>query len=106
VGFSPKGNTTPGLTLEEDVVQCAINTVQESMSETVQVINMIDKAMVALKNDPYYRILEMTYFEGRTQEDIALHYGVSQVTISKNKNKLVRELSIRLFPNQAILEML
>lgn len=106
VGFTPKTNTPPSVTLEEDAVECAIRTVQDSMVDTVQVIGMIDKAMDSLRNDPYYHILEMLYFEGRTQEDIATYFGVTQVTISKNKSRLVRELSLELFPNQAILEML
>lgn len=106
VPFSPKGNSSPGTVLEEDAVQCAIRSVQDSIYDTVQVINMIDKAIKTLEHDPYYRILEMRYFEGRTQEDIAAHYCVTQVTISKNKSRLVRELSLELFPNQAIMEML
>lgn len=106
VPFSPKGNGANGTVLEEDAVECAIRSVQSSMEDTVHVIAMIDKAMESLKNDPYYSILEMRYFEGRTQEDIAVYYGVTQVTISKNKSRLVRELSQELFPNQAILEML
>lgn len=106
VPFSPKGNSANGTVLEEDAVECAIRSVQESMWDTVQVISMIDKGMDALKDDPYYEILEMRYFEGRTQEDIAAYYEVSQVTISNNKNRLVKALSMELFPNQAILEML
>ena len=76
------------------------------MQGTVQAIALIDKCMAQLRNDPYYGILEMRYFDGRTQEDIALEFGCSQVTISNNKNRLVRELSMRLFPNQAINEMM
>lgn len=106
VPFSPKGNSANGFVLEEDVVECAIRSVQDSMWDTVQVIDMIDKGMQSLKDDPYYEILEMRYFEGRTQEDIAAYYEVSQVTISNNKNRLVKALSMELFPNQAILEML
>ena len=62
--------------------------------------------MDALKSDPYYKILEMRYFEGRTQEDIALEFGVTQVTISTNKSRLVKALAMRLFPDQVIGEML
>ena len=95
-----------GIVLEEDSVRGAIASVQRSVDETVQAISMIDKCMKALEGDPYYCILEMRYFEGRTQEDIATHLGVSQVSVSKNKNRLVRELSMRLFPNQVIQEMI
>lgn len=95
-----------GIVLPEESVEQAVRTVQESVRGTVQAIALIDKCMNSLRSDPYYKILEMRYFEGRTQEDIALEYNVSQVTISNNKNRLVRELSMRLFPNQVVDEMI
>ena len=92
--------------LPEESVEAAVRTVEDSVQGTVQAIALIDKCMESLKNDPYYRILEMRYFEGRTQEDIALEFNCSQVTISKNKGRLVKELAMRLFPNQMIEEMM
>lgn len=100
------GNLPHGIVLPEESVENAVRTVQASVEGTVQAIALIDKCMAALKSDPYYRILELRYFEGRTQEDIALEYGVSQVTISNNKSRLVRELAMRIFPSQSIEEML
>lgn len=106
VEYTPKSGTVHGLTLEDDTVESMIHNVERSVEGTVHIISLINKSMDALRNDPYFCILEMRYFEGRTQEDIADHLGCSQVTVSKNKNRLVRELSMRLFPNQAINEML
>jgi RNA polymerase sigma factor (sigma-70 family) len=102
VGYTPKTNSVPSMNLESDVVENAVRNVQASIYDTVQVIAMIDKAMDSLKQDPYFKILEMRYFDGITQEEIADHFGVSQVTISNNKNRLVRRLSIELFPSQAV----
>lgn len=96
--------TVQGIVLPEESVENAVRTVEASVQGTVQAIALIDKCMAALKNDPYYKILEMRYFEGRTQEDIALTFNCSQVTISNNKSRLVRELAMRLFPNQIIEE--
>ena len=107
VGERVKTSTVQtGLLLPEESVENAILTVQASVQGTVQALALIDKCMAALKNDPYYRVLEMRYFEGRTQEDIATEFGCSQVTISNNKSRLVRELSMRIFPNQTVDEML
>lgn len=100
------GNLPQGIVLPEESVENAVRNVQQSVEGTVHAITLIDKCMAALKNDPYYKILEMRYFEGRTQEDIALEYGCTQQTISNNKSRLVRELSMRLFPNQVVDEML
>ena len=95
-----------GIVLPDDTVEQAVQKIEDSMRDTVAAISLIDKCMETLKGDQYYKILEMRYFEGRTQEDIALEFGVSQVTISNNKSRLVKELSIRLFPNQTVTEML
>ena len=104
--FVQKGGMPHGLVLEEESVDAAVCRIERSVQGTVAAITLIDKCMAALKNDPYYRVLEMRYFEGRTQEDIAFEFGCSQVTISNNKSRLVRELSMRLFPNQVIEEMM
>lgn len=104
--YASKTGAVHGLSLEEESVQCAIRSVQASVQGTVQAISLIDSCMESMKLDPYYCILEMRYFEGRTQEDIADHLNCSQVTVSKNKNRLVKELSIKLFPNQAMEELM
>lgn len=106
VQYGGNSGTVQGIVLPEESVEAAVRNVQASVEGTVQAIALIDKCMASLRSDPYYSILEMRYFEGRTQEDIALDFGVSQVTISNNKSRLVKELAMRLFPNQVMEEML
>lgn len=98
--------TNVGIVLPEDAVEEAVRTVQASVQGTVQAIALIDKCMAALKNDMYYDILPMRYFEGRTLEDIGIFFGVDHTTISRNKSRLVRELSMRLFPDEVAREMM
>lgn len=100
-----KGEVKQFLT-DQESVDSAVHTVRESVKGTVQAISLIDECMDALKDDPYYAILEMRYFENRTQEDIALEFGCSQQTISNNKRRLVRELAVRLFPDQVVHEIM
>lgn len=100
------GGTVQGIVLPEESVERAVENVVRSVEGTVQAIALIDKCMATLKNDPYYPILEMRYFEGRTQEDIAYELKCTQKTISQNKGRLVRELAMRLFPDQVVEEML
>lgn len=92
--------------MEEEKKQDAIYAIEKSMETTIQAINLIDECMDTLKLDPYYRILEMRYFEGRTQEDIAVEFGCSQQNISYNKSRLIKELSIKLFPDKVTREYL
>ena len=100
------GGTPRGIVLPEESVEAAVRRVEASVQDTVQAIALIDRCMAQIKSDPYYSILEMLYFEGRTQEDIAMTFGCSQVAISKNKSRLVRELAMRLFPNQTVNELM
>jgi DNA-directed RNA polymerase specialized sigma subunit len=95
-----------GIVLPEESVEAAVRSVEASVQTTVQAIAMIDKGMATLKHDPYYEVLEMRYFEGRTLEDIGIYFGCDHTTISRNKNRLVKELSMRLFPDEVISEML
>lgn len=106
VQYSPHSGSVHGTVLPEESVEAAVRTVEASVQGTVQVIALIDKSMAALKNDPYYEILEMRYFEGRTLEDIGVYFGCDHTTISRNKSRLVRELSMRLFPDEVANEMM
>ena len=103
--YVSKGGMPRGLVLEEESVEDAVRNVQRSVQSTVQHLAQIDKCMAALKYDPYYKVLEMRYFEGRTQEDIAATFGCNQATIARNKSRLVKELAMRLFPDQVSDEM-
>lgn len=102
--YVQKGGMPQGIVLEEESVEDAVRTVQRSVEGTVQIITLIDKSMAALKTDPYYNILEMRYFDGRTQEDIAVTFGCNQATIARNKSRLIKELAMRLFPDQVASE--
>ena len=95
-----------GIVLPEDAVEDAVRNVQRSVQDTVRVIALMDKCMAALKNDPYYDVLPMRYFEGRTLEDIGVYFGVDHTTISRNKSRLVKELAMRLFPDEVAREMI
>ena len=98
--------TNKGIVLPEDAVEDAVRNVERSVQGTVQAITLIDKCMAALKNDPYYDILPMRYFEGRTLEDIGAYLGCDHSTVSRNRSRLVRELAMRLFPDEVVNEMM
>lgn len=104
--YNPHSNLPQGIVLEEERVEAAVRNVQASVEGIVQAIVLIDKCMAALRNDPYYSILPMRYFEGRTLEDIGVDFGKDAATISRNRVRLVKELSMRLFPNQYVNEIM
>lgn len=100
------GNLPSGIVLPEESVEIAVRSVERSVQGTVQAVALIDKCMAALQYDQYYKVLGMFYFDGRTQEDIAAEFGCNQATIARNKSRLVRELAMRIFPDQVAQEMM
>lgn len=98
--------TVQQMILPEESVESAVRTVQASVQGIVQIVTLIDNSMAMLQHDPYYKILERYYFEGRTLEDIGLDFGSSQKTMSINKSRLVKELALLIFPDQVISEMM
>ena len=99
-------NTVHGLSTVDETVDAAVHTVQDTVHYIKNVINMVDNAMNSIKNDEFYPILELRYFNGMSQSEIANALNCTQQNISYHKNRLVRELSIRIFPNDVAKELL
>ena len=104
--FGGASGTVRGIVLEEESVESAVRNILASVQDTVQVIDKINKCMDKLRSDQYFDTLQMLYFEGQTMEAIAIYYGCGVATVSRNKNRLVRELSLLLFPDEVVREMM
>lgn len=90
---------------ESDKADEKIESIEQSIQITKNFIKMIDAAIEILKGDPYYDLIQMKYFEGKSREDIADYYAVDVSTISRNKNRLVNLLQIRLFSDEVIYQI-
>ena len=99
-------NIVHGISTVDETVDNAVHTVQRSVQEIMSVLNMIDAAMKGIKTDPWYKILEMRYFDGLSGEDIAKSMNCTQPNVSYHKSRLVKELALRIFPNEVAKEML
>ena len=104
--FGGASGTVKGIVLEEESVEAAVRARLASVEGTVQVLATIDKCMDKLRADQYFDTLEMLYFEGQTMEAIAVYYGCGVATVSRNKNRLVKELAMLLFPDEVVKEMM
>lgn len=83
-----------------------IRKLEISIEETTEYIERIDRAVSKLKDDPYYELIRLKYFEEKTREEIAEILNVDVSTISRNKNRLINMLKITLFSDDAAREML
>ena len=79
-----------------------IEMIEFSISTTRNFIRIIDDAVAMLKDDYYYDLIRLRYFEGRTREEIAEHFDCDVTTVNRNKNRLINLLQIRLFSDEVI----
>ena len=69
-------------------------------------VKMIDKALEALKDEPFICIITMHYIDGLTMERIADVCYISVVTAYKQRKRLIHKLKNILCSDDAIKEML
>ncbi|WP_113674551.1 sigma-70 family RNA polymerase sigma factor [Vallitalea guaymasensis] len=82
-----------------------IEAIEQSIQVTKNFIGVIDSAIDALRDDPYFEIIPMKYFESKSRDDIAIFFDVDASTISRHKNRLVNLLQIRLFSDEVIYQI-
>lgn len=90
---------------ESDKANEKIESIEQSIQVTKNFIKVIDAAIDVLRDDPYFEIIPMKYFDCKSREDIAAFYDVDASTISRHKNRLVNLLQIRLFSDEVIYQI-
>ena len=79
-----------------------IEMIEFRIQTTRNFIKVIDDAVYALKDDPYYELIHLRYFEGRSRDEIAEYFDCDVKTVTRNKNRLINLLQIRLFSDEVI----
>lgn len=72
---------------------------------TRKLCQKIEAALATIRSDYYYEIISLTYFEGMTREEVAGCFNTSLTTISRNKKRLINDLSAILFSDDMIYEI-
>lgn len=103
--FSSSPTSTYEIKTDSDKAEEKIEAIEQSIQVTKNFISVIDAALDVLKDDHYFDIIRMKYFEGKTREEIAEHFDVDVSTISRNKNRLINLLQIRLFSDEVIYQI-
>lgn len=93
---------------EEEKENEAIETLENSIETTERFIKLIDNALDTISDDPYFEVISMYYLDGMKYAEIANKwtYAVDESTLCRNKNRLVKKLSIYLFSDEVIRELL
>ena len=72
---------------------------------TVKLVKQIEEALEEIRDDPYYDIIPMYYFEDETRENIALTLETTVRTVARNKRRLIDYLKVKLFSDSCIYEI-
>lgn len=78
---------------------------EEASEQTRRFCNLIQRALNRVRNDPYYEIIELKYFEHWTHEQIAEHFDVDASRISRQRTKLINQLRPIIFSDDFIREL-
>lgn len=119
-GIQEKSKSITGLSsnsmkkAKEDIIDDSIDNLKKHIFKTKVIIKHIESVINALKNDPYFDIIHLKYFEGKTHEQIAEYIDkknnkketTSTSTIAANKNRLIESIRPLLLPNDLIGELL
>lgn len=72
---------------------------------TKKLCQKIETALRTIQDDYYYEIIALYYFEQMTREEVAYHFNTSETTISRNKKRLIDNLSAVLFSDDLIYDL-
>ena len=67
-------------------------------------INEIERGLMTIKDDPYYRALTMSFFEGKKQKEIAETMPCVETTIWRNVGRLIDKLAVFWYGADALKE--
>ena len=94
-------NVQGGLKKYEGDPEKEIDRIEHLKSENLKMekrIIRVDNALMNIKNDKYYNIIELRYFKEWTIDEIARELGVTEKTVGTNRTRLVKKLQFNLFP--------
>lgn len=74
--------------------------------KTKKVIRKINEALEYIRDDLYYPVIPMTYFDGRSREAVAEELGMDVSTITRNKKRLLDAMAAYLFSDEYVKQLM
>ncbi len=68
-------------------------------------LKWINGIVESLRNNKFYDLIELKYYEQKSYEEIAEYFDCDVSTVSRNKNKLINKIKGLLFPANSIEEL-
>jgi hypothetical protein len=65
-------------------------------------IKEIDIALESVKNDPYFPIIDLRYWQQKSDDEIAEIIACDASTVRRNKSRLIRMIAVKLYGASAV----
>lgn len=89
---------SPGITLsDEQIVDSQILNKRAEIEIDEQEIQTMQRALGIIRDDEYYEVIPMKYFDKRGDDEIAEELYCDASTVRRNKSRLIREMSVYLY---------
>ena len=88
----------PGMRLEPEEVHAAqMSTLRARLAADERELKKLNIALECVRRDHYFPIIEMKYFQNRSELEIAGRLKCDTSTVGRNRRRLVKTLSLRLY---------
>lgn len=89
----------------DETLETRISELKQVVAKVNSRIRIVNNALDKIKDDKWYDIIPMYYFDRNTIESIAEELDCSVSTISDNKKRLMNKLKVYIFPDVFMEEM-
>lgn len=90
---------------DAEKIEERITQIEDSIQITRNYIRIIDDALDQISDDPYYDLIRLRYFEGCSRDELAVYFSCDPKTVTRNKNRLINLIQIRLFSDHVIKDL-
>ena len=95
--------SAPGIRVDpEQMFEAVCQSLEAHIAADQQEVNEMERALGYIADDLYFPVIQERYFSGKTDEEISVKLNCDVSTVRRNRGRLVRKLSIRLYGSQAI----
>ena len=98
VRFSPSGVRAD----PEEMYEALLCDMRARLARDQQEVETIQKALRGIERDAYFAAVPARYFDGRADWEVAEELHCDESTVRRNRSRLVRIVSIRLFGSIAV----
>lgn len=82
---------------DDEILDAVVMDLEAEIASDQKEVETIEKAVAILDGDPYQKIVERKYFEGRKDEEIGDELHCDPRTVRNHKSRLVNRISVFLY---------